>query len=199
VSCRFDDVDVRIMKSLSEDCRKSTTQVAKEAGVSRPTAIARMRNLADNRLVDFGAKVNVEKLGFKLAILILESDTAEGKGDLVKKLAACPRVLQLVRWVDKPNYTAVVCAESAETLLSAIECLRGILSARISSWQRIKPILGKVFNLKIFLEKCELTPCGKKCGICPSYQESECVGCPTTKDYTGRARGVSKEASKHPP
>ena len=185
MSYKFDDIDVRIMRALSEDCRKSTTQVAKEAGVSRPTAIARMRNLIDNRLIDFGARVNVARLGFKLALLTLQSDTVERQEEIVKKLAACPRVLQLIQSIDKPNYTAVVCAENAETLFSAIECLRGILSARITSWERIKPIVGEAFNLKIFLEKCKLTPCGKKCGICPSYQESECVGCPTTTDYKG--------------
>lgn len=185
MSCKFDEIDVRIMKSLSEDCRKSTTQIAREAGISRPTAIARMKNLAGNHLVDFGAKVNVARLGFKLALIKFELDDSEKKQNLVAKLAACPRVLQLVQAIEKSNYTALVCAENAETLLSSIDCLRDVLRARITSWQRVKPILGEAFNLKIFLEKCELTPCGKKCGICSSYRESECAGCPATTDYRG--------------
>jgi Lrp/AsnC family leucine-responsive transcriptional regulator len=185
VSCKVDETDLKIIKSLSEDCRKSTTQIAKEAGISRPTAIARIRRLAENNLVDFGAKFNVARIGFKLALLTLETDNVEDKQNTVTKLAACPRVLQLFQTIEKPSYTALVCAENAETLLSAIDCLRSVLSARITSWHRVKPIIGDTFNLKIFLEKCELTPCGKKCGICSSYQESECVGCPATTDYKG--------------
>lgn len=185
MSCRFDEVDLRIMKSLSEDCRKSTTQVAKEAGISRPTAIARIKELASNHVLDFGARVNVTKMGLKLAILNLETDKAQNDEDLIRKLDACPRVLQLVQNVGKPEYIAFVGAEDADTLLSTIDCLKGVLSARVNSWQRVRPILGESFNLKIFLEKCELTPCGKKCGICPSYKESACVGCPATREYKG--------------
>jgi len=181
----IDDIDLRIIKSLSDDCRKSTTQIAKEAGISRPTAIARMSELAKRKIVDFGAKVKVGKLGFKLALITLETDETQKRQDIVNKLAVCPRVLQLVQEIAKPEFTALVCAETAETLLSSIECIRNVLSARIASWQSVKPIIGEAFDLKIFLEKCELTPCGKKCAVCVSYTESDCVGCPATTDYKG--------------
>lgn len=181
----IDEIDLRIIRSLTEDCRKSTTQIAKEVGISRPTAIARMNELAKMNIVDFGAKVNIEKLGFKLALITLETDETQKRQDIVDKLAVCPRVLQLVQTIAKPIYTALVCAETAETLLSSIECIRNVLSARIISWQRVKPVIGETFGLKIFLEKCELTPCGKKCAICVSYTESDCVGCPATTDYKG--------------
>ena len=182
---RFDEIDLKIMKSLSDDCRKSTTQIAKEAGISRPTAIARIKSLGENHLVDFGAKVNVINMGFKMAVLNLETDGIEAKQEIISRLEACPRVLQLIKVIEKPSYVALVSAENAETLLSTVECLRDILSARIVSWQRAKPIFGESFDLKILLEKCDLTPCGKKCGNCSNYQELECVGCPATKTYKG--------------
>jgi Lrp/AsnC family leucine-responsive transcriptional regulator len=179
----LDEIDLKIIKSLTEDCRKSTTQIAKEAGTSRPTAIARIKDIAKRNIVDFGAKVNIGKLGFRLALVTLETDETQKRQDIVDKLAACPRVLQIVQVIAKPNYTALICAETPETLLSSIECIRNVLSARIISWQRVKPIIGETFDLKIFLEKCELTPCGKKCAICISYTELDCVGCPATIDY----------------
>lgn len=144
-----------------------------------------MNELAKMNLVDFGAKVNIEKLGFKLAFIFLETDETQSRQDSVDKLAACPRVLQLIQAIVKPIYSALVCAETAETLLSSIECIRNVLSPRIISWQRFKPIIGETFSLKIFLEKCELTPCGKKYAICVSYTESDCVGCPATTNYNG--------------
>jgi DNA-binding transcriptional regulator LsrR (DeoR family) len=39
-----------------EDVRKSTTQIAKEAGISRLTAIARIENLAEEGIVDLRAR-----------------------------------------------------------------------------------------------------------------------------------------------
>jgi DNA-binding Lrp family transcriptional regulator len=192
--CKFDDVDLRIIKSLSEYCRKSTAQIAREARISRPTAIARIKNLAGEHLVDFGAKVRITNMGFKMASLALETNTTEAKQKTAAILETCPRVLQLLQTIEKPYYTALVCAEDSDTLLSVIECLRTVLNARIISWQRVKPLIGDSFDLKIFFEKCELTPCGKRCGLCSSYQESECAGCPPTKDYRGPLLEIKRKA-----
>ena len=123
MSQKIDETDLRIIESLSEDSRKPTTQVAKEAGVSRPTAIARIKKLEENRVVDFGAKVNFSRIGFKLALLSLETDRIEGKEEITTKLKLCPRVLQVVQMVEKPTYSALICAENTETLISAIACL----------------------------------------------------------------------------
>jgi len=182
---KIDNIDLKIMKSLSEDCRKSTTQIAKEAGTSRPTVIARLKQLSESQIIDFGAKLNLTKLGLKIAALHFETDEAEGSQQLVKKLKLCPRVLQLVQLVGKPNYSALIYAEDAETLLSTIDCLESLLGIKLTSYQRVLPLIGESFSVKILLEKCEKAPCGKECGICLSYQHVECAGCPATKEYRG--------------
>lgn len=181
----IDEIDFKIIKALSEDCRKTTTQIAKEAAISRPTAIARLKELAKKQIIDFGAKVDIQRLGWKLAVVSFETEEPEKKKDMIKKLELCPRVLQITQTIAMPNYTAMICAETPETLLASIECVRSVLDAKITSWQRVKPIIGETFNLKILLEKSELTPCGKKCSLCVSYQESDCIGCPGTQDYKG--------------
>jgi DNA-binding Lrp family transcriptional regulator len=185
MSKTIDDLDIKIMKSLSEDCRKSTTQIAKEAGTSRPTAIARIKHLSENQIIDFGAKLNLPKLGLKLASVHFETDEAEGSQQLIDKLKLCPRVLQLIQLVGKPNYAALIYVEDAETLLSSIDCLESFLGIKITSYQRVLPLIGESYNLKISLEKCSKTPCGKECGICLSYQHVECAGCPATNEYRG--------------
>ena len=181
----LDETDCKIIKSLSEDCRKTTTQIAKEAAISRPTAIARLKELAEKQIIDFGAKVDIEKLGWRLAMVSFETEETEKKKDVIQKLELCPRVLQITQNIAMPKYTALICGETPETLLASIECFRSVINARINSWQRIKPIIGESFNLKVLLEKSELTPCGKKCSLCISYQESDCIGCPGTQDYKG--------------
>jgi DNA-binding Lrp family transcriptional regulator len=186
VSYKLDTIDLKIIKSLTENCRKSTSQISKEAGISRPTAIARLKTLTENGIIDFSARVNLSRLGFKLGLVTYRFDEDQPKQDVLAKVKNCPRILLLLRTVNSSTYTALIFAENTETKLSAIECLRSVLNARTVSAQRVKPVLGETFDLKIFLEKCELTPCGKKCGICSNYEESECIGCPASKYYKGR-------------
>jgi len=181
----IDEVDLRIIKSLSQDCRKTTTQVAKEAGTSRPTAIARIKQLSQNQILDFGAKLNLTKLGLKLASIHFQTEEPEESRRLIDKLKLCPRVVQLIQLAGKPNYTALVYVEDAETLLSSIDCLESFLGLKITSYQRVIPLIGESFSVEISLEKCEKTPCGKECGLCLSYQHVECAGCPATKEYRG--------------
>jgi DNA-binding Lrp family transcriptional regulator len=185
MSKTIDALDVKIMKSLSEDCRKSTTQIAKEAGTSRPTAIARIKQLSENQIIDFGAKINLTKLGLKLASIHFETKLTETSQQIADKLKLCPRIIQLIQLAGKPNFTALIYVEDAETLLSSIDCLESYLGLKITSYQRILPLIGESFNLKISLEKCEKTPCGKECGLCLSYQHVECAGCPATNEYRG--------------
>lgn len=180
-----DDIDLKIMKPLCEDSRKSTTQIAKEAGTSRPTAIARIKHLSENRIIDFGAKLNLTKLGLKLATVNFEIDKAEESQQLIDKLKLCPRVIQLIQSVGKLNYSALIYAEDAETFLSTIDCLESLLDIKLTSFQRVLPLIGESFSIKIQLEKCAKAPCGKECGICLSYQHVECAGCPATKEYKG--------------
>jgi len=181
----IDEIDLRIMKSLSEDCRKSTTQIAKEARISRPTTIARIKKLSENQIIDFGAKIRLPRIGLKLAAIQFETAEPEGSQHLVEKLRICPRVLQLVQLAGKPVYTAVIYVEDAETLLSSIDCLESYLGIKISSYQRVLPLIGDSFSLNILLEKCAKTPCGKECGVCLSYQQAECAACPATNEYRG--------------
>jgi len=182
---RIDMLDLKIIKSLSEDCRKPTTKIAKESGTSRPTTIARMNSLAARKIVDFGAKINVAKLGFKLASVHFEAENTEDSENIIAKLSTCPRLLQLSQEVGKNTFTAIMFAENADTIISAIDCFKTALSAKITSWERILYHAGGSFELKIILEKCEKTPCGKECASCLSFKQSECTGCPATKDYKG--------------
>jgi DNA-binding Lrp family transcriptional regulator len=181
----IDELDLKFIKSLSENSRKTITQIAKEVGTSRPTAIARIKSLAENNIVDFGVKINIAKLGFKLISVHFELEKWEEAESILAKLLICPRLLQLFQEVGKNRFTAVMFAENAETMMSAVECLRTALNANITSWERIISLAGDSFSLKISLDKGEKTPCGRECGVCISFQQSECLGCPSTKEYKG--------------
>jgi len=182
----IDKLDLEIIKSLSEDCAKSTTKIAKEVSSSRPTVIARIVNLKKSEIVDCGAKINVAKLGLKLASIHFEAKDPQSEEQLISTITKCPRVLQLFQIAGKPIYMALVFTENAETLLSTIDCLSTLLNAKTISYQRVIPLLGESFNLKTNIEKCDVTPCGRECGLCIAYKQNECFGCPSTNAYKGQ-------------
>ncbi len=182
---QIDKIDIKIINALSEDCRKSTTQIAKEVDASRPTVIARLKQLSENNIIDFKAKVNLKNLGLKFATIHFRVEKARESKQIVEKLKQCPRVLQLIQWAGKQNYAALVYVEDAETLLSTIDCLESFLGLKIQSYQRALTLIGESFNLNLSIEKCEKAPCGKECGLCLAYQHEECKGCPTTTKYKG--------------
>lgn len=180
----IDELDLKIIKALSENCTKPITQIAKEVKISRPTVIARIAKLRETEVIDCGAKVNVNKLGFKLASIHLEAKDQQSEEQILNTITKCPRLLQLVQLTGKPVYVALVFIENTETLLSTIDCLSSAINAKTISYHRVIPLVGKTFNLKI-PEKTEITPCGKDCFICIAYKQDECHGCPSNKAYKG--------------
>ncbi len=185
LSKKVDSLDIKIIESLTQDCRKSTTQIAKEAGTTRPTAIARINRLLKEQIIDCSAKMKPSSLGLKLASVHLVAEENQTSEHIVSTLKKCPRVVQLIQLTGQPNYTAIVVVEDAETLLSSLECMSKILKLKIVSYQRILPLIGNSFSVKVSSEKQDMTPCGKDCSVCLCYQQKECVGCPSSKKYKG--------------
>jgi len=186
LSYKLDKVDLRIINALAKDARKTITQIAKNTEISRPTAINRLKKLRKSDVVILGARINVTKLGFKLALVALKNKSVEARQKPDTNLAMCPRVLLLIQTSENPNYLALLYGENTETLVSVIECFKNFSGMEVISWHRSKmPLLPETFALKIFLKKNELAPCGKKCGDCSNYQNMECLGCPAVTEYKG--------------
>jgi len=189
LSPKLDEVDFRIIRSLSADARKTISQIAKEADISRPTAIRRLEKLRKNDVISLGARVNVKKLGFKLALMTLKTNGSKSIQEIETDLAVCPRVLMLMQTSGNPNHLALLYGENMETLVSVIECFKSFASTRgmeIVLWHRLNmSSKSETFDLKFFPTKNEFTLCRKKCGDCFCYQNLECLGCPGVTEYKG--------------
>lgn len=181
----LDQLDLKILKALTQDSRKSITQVAEEAGTTRPTVMARINSLISEEIIDFGAQVNIAKLGLKMAAVHFEARKDQSAEEISGVLKKCPRVIQLIQLTGKAIFTALVVVEDAGTLLSCVECMSSVLKINMNSYQRVLPLIGQYFRVKIDPQKKEITPCGKDCHICLSYQQNECVGCPSSTYYKG--------------
>jgi len=181
----IDKLDAKIINALSINSRKTITQIAKEVQSTRPTVIARMKQLSKKQIIDSKAKVNLKNLGLKFAAIHFRVEKARDTKQVIEKLKLCPRVIQFVQVAGKSSCVALIYVEDAETLLSTIDCIESLLGFKVTSYQRVLPLIGESFNINISLEKCEKAPCGKDCGLCLAYQQNECKGCPTTIKYKG--------------
>jgi len=186
LSHKLDKVDLRIMHSLAQDARKAITQLSVDAGISRPTAINRLKKLRENGILSVHATVNITKLGFKLALVTFRTKSNNAGQEPRTGLAVCPRVLLLVQKSGDRDCSALLYSENTETLLSVVECVKSVSGVELTSWHRLSPpLLPEAFELKLFPHKGKLTPCGKKCGVCSNYQNQECLGCPAVVEYKG--------------
>jgi len=182
---KLDKTDLMIIKSLTHDARKSATQLSKDVGVSRLTIINRLKKLSEENIMSINAGINIEKLGFRVAIVAVEV-RGNLRQDVERNLSGCPRVLTLLRLEEKANLLILLCGEDQNTLGSTIECLRDLSDVNIVYVHHSRPpIIPQAFSMRIFSQKNDLTPCRRKCSDCLRYQNSQCVGCPAVSEYRG--------------
>ena len=182
---KLDKVDLKIIRSLIQDGRKPVTQLAKEVGVSRPTAINRLKKLISENILSINAGVNIGKLGFRMACLTLEVKGVDNRQQFEKFLMNCPRVLTSFRLSGKSNLLITLFGENPETLMSTIESFRDFLGVNIIDVNHSEPSVSETFSLQVFPEKSDISPCGKKCSDCFRYQNDKCLGCPVVTEYLG--------------
>jgi DNA-binding Lrp family transcriptional regulator len=68
----FDDVDIRILSVLQEDCRLSFNKISKKTGISVGTAFNRVRSLEKKGILKgYTAIIDSGKLGYSLTAIIM--------------------------------------------------------------------------------------------------------------------------------
>lgn len=61
----YDDIDIKILKSLSKNARKSSVEISKEINVPQTTVISRIRKLEKNKIIlSYRTEINGNKFGF---------------------------------------------------------------------------------------------------------------------------------------
>jgi len=88
-STRLDDLDIQILKALSEDARKSSREIAKELGVATGTIYNRIKRLTNEQVIKgYATILDASKVGFELTALILLQVDGKFLIEVEKDLAA---------------------------------------------------------------------------------------------------------------
>ena len=90
---KLDETDVKILKTLLEDARLSSRQIAKKCGVSIGTVLSRIKKLeAEGIIKGYSVAVDHEKLGYELTVV---TEITVSKGRLLEmenEIARLPNV-----------------------------------------------------------------------------------------------------------
>ena len=90
----FTELDIEILKKLSEDSRISLRQLAKDLGNKSPVTIKNHIEKLENMgiITDYGVNIDYEKLGFDI-IALIEITVSKGKMlEVERKIAQNPNV-----------------------------------------------------------------------------------------------------------
>jgi len=184
----IDETDKRLISLLQENGRASLIDIGKKLGLSHVSVRKRLKRLCSD-LIKVAAGVNVERLGFRIAIVNAEVEGYKRLSELLEKFSECPRIFFMTTTTGAYNLMTMMVAEDADTLNAIIEVCsvraqKGIRRSEVTIGEA--PIVPKHLPIKIIAEKTlEDAPCGINCGECVRYKQERCLGCPATKYYRG--------------
>lgn len=91
---KIDDLDLRILSVLQEDCRLSFNKIAKKLGISVGTAFNRIKNLERARILKgYTAIVDSAKIGYNLTVIIMVQAEGTFIADIENEIAEIANVV----------------------------------------------------------------------------------------------------------
>jgi Lrp/AsnC family transcriptional regulator for asnA, asnC and gidA len=182
-------VDWRIIRQLQLDGRKTFKELGKAIGYTGLGAKKRLEKLLRQKSIRLSALVNTDALDLRLAMILLEVESAEAMRKITDRYKGCPRVINFFTAMGGYNLIALVMAEDEDTLESeSLErcALRSGEGIRRSEFYPIGKVHFPFLPLRTYTPRAgDMTPCGVECKDCPSFQDQKCVGCPAIGYYQG--------------
>ena len=187
----MDKIDWTLIKQLRSNGRKTYKELGKAIGYTSLGAKKRIEKLLNKNLIHISALVNTDALGLRLALILLEIESAETMRKIIDRYSKCPRVINFFTTMGGYNLIALVMAEDQATLESesmekcALRSGEGIRRSEFYLIGRVQHYPFLPLKTDVLKEKGSVTPCGVKCKECQSFQDKKCVGCPTLSYYRG--------------
>ena len=121
-----DEIDLRILKFLQNDGRKTASEIAKKLDLTVPTITDRIKKLRESSIIKgFQAVIDSKSVSLDVsAVITVISSSSNNHQVVIKKAVECPEVVQcfsttgmgsLLLWVSTKN------SKSLEELLRKIQ------------------------------------------------------------------------------
>ncbi|PVX26580.1 MAG: Lrp/AsnC family transcriptional regulator [Candidatus Bathyarchaeum sp.] len=187
----LDDIDWKLILQLQTNGRKTFKALGETIGFTSLGAKKRVDKLLKSETIHISALVNTGKLNLRLALILLEIESAQTMRNIIERYSKCPRVINFFTTMGGYNLIALVMAEDQATLES--ECMEkcalrsgeGIRRSEVYLIGRVHHYPFLPLKADALSEKGDVAPCGVQCKGCPSFQDQKCVGCPSLSYYRG--------------
>ena len=187
----MDEVDRKIISQLQLDGRTTLIELSRAVGYTSMGTGKRLKNLVKRDVIKVSALLNIERLNFCAAIVLLEIESVDAMRKILERFKDCPRVVQIFTAFGGYNLIALIVAEDQETLesISMEKCsLRSGEGIRRSEFYPVGKIHYSPFlSIRGHFAKTkrQISPCNVDCGTCERHKTKKCVGCPITRYYYG--------------
>ncbi|NQU79758.1 Lrp/AsnC family transcriptional regulator [Candidatus Woesearchaeota archaeon] len=105
----FDEKDLQLLKTISNDSKISLTDIGAKIGISKDTVKYRMTNLIKNRIITcFFANINPYLLGFTGYLIILQVFDRSKLNAIINNLMSHPRCTGVLKYLESWNVGAVL-------------------------------------------------------------------------------------------
>ncbi len=168
----LDEIDLKIIKSLSEYGRRKFVDIAGETGLTPVGVKDRVEKLIENGLLDFHALLNIQKF-YSLSANIEVEALPKTITKLIQKFENCPLVYNLVRFPTGHRYNLLIGLVSPnlkrinDLVEKQIRPEAGIKNAEVSIGEL--PIIPKGHLPSNFRDSSKKCFCEKRCNECEYF------------------------------
>jgi len=186
---KLDRINLAIFNSLIENNKVNFSKLGKKLGLSHVAVNRKFDRLVKKKIIKLELLINFSKLDFKLGLILLEVNN-EALEHLLKVYQECPRVVDYFELIGQYNLGLIFFGENDKTFETILKScmlysLKGIHKSNILIYKIPHDDLFLPFNFSSLNHESETTPCGISCSNCGAFKQDKCVGCPSSKHYTG--------------
>ena len=114
----LDEIDWKLIVQLQKNGRTTFKELGETIGFTSLGAKKRVDKLLKNGHIHISALINPDALNLRLALIMLEVESAETMRKIIKRYSECPRIINLFTTMGGFNLIALVMAEDQATLES---------------------------------------------------------------------------------
>lgn len=184
-NAQIDEVNRKIISLLTENPKMSQSAIARVLGISQPAVYARIKQLEEAGIIEHVVGVNLRKTSLYIAKIDV---TAKNPWKILEFFKNCPMYINGLVTSGRHNLCLFFISEK----LSAIEsCINFHIRkdpdvTDVEFNVVIATAKDLVVPIKMWHERRERSPCGRRCDRELCYPSGKCLGCPATIFYKGR-------------
>jgi Lrp/AsnC family leucine-responsive transcriptional regulator len=181
---KLDETDRKIISLLAENPDLSQSAIARQLEMSQPAIYARMKRLRNSGAIAHVVGINLKNVKFYIAKVEM---TAKDPWKVLDFFKNCPMYLNGLITSGRHNLCLFFVSEKLQAIESCINhhIRKNPNVVDVEFNVVITPAKDLVVPVKLWNEKGDKSPCGKRCTEQPCYTSEKCLGCPATIFYKG--------------